>query len=86
MALNGAEAARKREAIVNLLGDLDLSRVSTAEDGTRLPAGEEYVDLDALDRGIQKAAAGRPTTLHTSVPRSAVSAETWAKISALLAA
>lgn len=86
MAANELDAARKREAIVNLLGELDVSRVSTAEDASRLPPGEEFVDLDHLDRGIQKVSAGMPASPHTTVPKSAVSPATWKKIGDLLSA
>ena len=85
MAGRSEDFASKREAIVNLLNGLDLSRTATAEDGPRLAAGEEFVDLDHLDRGIQTAGPGSPPTMHTSVPRNAVSADTWQRISSLLA-
>ncbi len=49
-----------REAILELLSDEETARVSTAETATALTEGAEYVDLEQLDRGVQraKAAAG----------------------------
>ena len=48
-----------RDAILKLLSDEDNGRVSTAEAAPRLTEGAEYLDLERLDRGVQRASARR---------------------------
>jgi hypothetical protein len=73
-----------RDAIVALLSDEETARVSTAEDAPKLTASAEYVDLERLDLGVQRAGAGKPVIMGHVVPRSAVSVDTWKKILAHL--
>lgn len=73
-----------RESIMKLLSDAELARVSTAETASQLDAGEEYLDLSALDRGVlTSAAVASPTT--RMLPRKAVDPTTWAQILVVLA-
>ena len=43
-----------RDTILRLLSDDDIARVSTAETAASLAEGDEYVDLEAPDRGVQR--------------------------------
>jgi hypothetical protein len=72
--------ALKREAILKLLTDVEVAKVSTAEDAPRLIEGDEYVDLEDLDSGVQLVQATPRTAPGRALPRSAVSGTTWTKI------
>jgi hypothetical protein len=73
-----------RDGILKLLSDDENARVSNAE-GKPLPAGEEFVDLEDLDAGVQTASASMtPERAGSVLPRSAVRDETWTKILAQL--
>jgi hypothetical protein len=76
------KSALKREAILKLLTDVEVAKVSTAEDAPRLVEGDEYVDLEDLDSGVrvQLVQATPRTAPGRALPRSAVSDATWAKI------
>jgi hypothetical protein len=69
-----------RNTILKLLSDEENARVSTGEAASRLTEGAEYLDLQHLDRGVQRAGI----TMGNVLPRSAVSDETWSKILAHL--
>ena len=73
-----------KQDILDLLSDEEVARVSHAEDERPIEDGVEYVDLDDLDSGVQKAKHMRDSTMHTVVPRTAVSAETWGRIASAL--
>ena len=74
-----------RDAIVKLLSDEETAKVSTAEAAISIAEGAEYLDLQHIDQGIQRANAAIKVTLPHIVPRSAVSGGTWKKILAHLA-
>lgn len=74
-----------RDAILNLLTDGEVAKVSNIETGSSLQEGDEYLDLEHLDHGIQKAKRGREIAMATVVPRSIISAESWKKIIAQFA-
>jgi len=68
-----------RDAILGLLSDAETARVSSAEGRNDLAMGDEYVDLQHLDHGIQQAFG--PTKHEGNLlPRAAVHATTWQKI------
>ena len=46
-----------RETILKMLSSEEVARVSTAESASRLSEGEEYLDLEHLDQGVQRAQA-----------------------------
>jgi hypothetical protein len=75
-----------RDTILNLLSDEENAKVSTAEAASRLAEGEEYLDLEHLDQGVQRAkpATAKATMGHV-LPRSAVRDETWNELLAQLA-
>ena len=72
-----------RDAILKLLSDAEVSSVSTAETEVRLWPGDEYLDLERLDDGVQRAGTS-PVSMGRALPRHAVRAETWTKILAQL--
>ena len=75
-----------RDTILKLLSDEENAKVSSAEGSAGLAQGEEYLDLEHLDRGIQRAdSAMTKGTIGHIVPRRAVHGETWSKILAQLA-
>jgi hypothetical protein len=69
-----------RETILRLLTDAEVAKVSRAEGEPRLVEGDEYVDLEDLDSGVQLVQAAPRTAPGHALPRSAVSEATWAKI------
>jgi hypothetical protein len=73
-----------REAILALLSDAEVAKVSRAEDAPRLIEGDEYVDLEHLANGVRQVHATSPRAAH-ALPRSAVSEATWAKVVAAVA-
>jgi hypothetical protein len=73
-----------RDAIMKLLSDAEVGSVSTAETEAAFSPGDEYLDLEGLEHGVQRA-GGTPVPIGRALPRQAVHAETWTKILALLA-
>jgi hypothetical protein len=74
------ENALNRKAILKLLTDAEVSKVSPAEGEQRLVEGDEYIDLEDLESGVQLVQATRRTAPGHALPRSAASEGTWAKI------
>jgi hypothetical protein len=72
-----------RERVLTLLSDDEVASVSTAETATRLLDGEEYLDLEQLERGVQQARKAGPA-MGRVLPRKAVHKDTWSKILTLL--
>ena len=75
-----------RDTILRLLSDDEIARVSTAETATGLADGDEYVDLDAPDWGVQRAPERPVTPMGHVLTRKAVLDKTWRDIVILLAA
>ena len=69
-----------RDAILKLMSNDEIAKVSTAETATGLKAGDQYLDLERLERGIQQAGPAATVNMGQAVPRSAVSNETWSRI------
>lgn len=67
-----------RDGIMKLLSDDEIAGVSTAE-GAVLLDGEEYVDLEQIGRGVQRA-SGLNAPIGGALPRRAVQDGTWTKI------
>jgi hypothetical protein len=72
-----------RDTILKLLSDDEIASVSTAETQPRLAHGDEYLDLEQIDRGVQRA-DGIKVFMGRVVPRAAVQEGTWNKILAYL--
>jgi len=73
-----------RDEILKLLSDEEVAKVSSAECATGLANGVAYLDLAHLDRGVQTAGILNKLNAGDVIPRNAVSAETWKKITATL--
>ena len=69
-----------RDTILLLLTDEETGRVSNAETAMGLADGVDYIDLEHLDQGVQRANAGTKATMGHVLPENAVSAKTWRKI------
>ena len=74
---------RTRESVLALLSDGEVAAVSTAETAARLLDGEEYLDLEQLERGVQLATK-TAAAIGNVLPRRAVHKDTWSKILTLL--
>ncbi len=74
-----------RDKILNLLTDEETAKVSNNETSASLIAGDEYLDLAHLGLGIQQANSTASVNANDIIPRGAVSAATWTKISTALA-
>jgi hypothetical protein len=73
-----------RDSVLKLLSEDERAGVSTAESAAPLPDGEEYLDLDHLERGVRRAPeTAQPTALI--LPRRAVHEKRWNRILAHLA-
>ena len=73
-----------RDQILKLLSDDEVARVSTAETAAQLDEGDEYVDLEAPERGVRKALKTSSTPMGRVLPRKAVRDKTWQDIVVLL--
>jgi len=69
-----------RDTVLKLLSDDETARVSMAETKMALPEGTEYLDLEQLDKGIQRASSAAAVPMDNIIPRTAVSSQTWGKI------
>lgn len=72
-----------RDSILKLLSDDEISKVTTAETADRLTAGDEFIDLEKFDLGVQRATS-QQTPMGRVLPKKAVHADTWKKIVAQL--
>jgi hypothetical protein len=73
-----------RESILNLLSDDEVASVSTAETAPGLSDADEYLDLERLEQGVQRAQGTKPV-MGRVLPRKGVHDATWTKILAQLA-
>jgi hypothetical protein len=71
-----------RNSILQLLSPDEVARVGTSGGTVRLGDGDEYIDMAAPDNGVRCVHKAMQVTMGQVLPRSAVSAETWAKIGA----
>ncbi len=78
-----ATMATKQE-ILDLLDDNEVARVARAEEEVDLADGDEYVDLDHLDDGIQHVKGRTRKSIHSILPKSMVSEKTWQQIQSTL--
>lgn len=69
-----------REEILKLLSDEEIARVSTSEGGPPLAEGEEYVDLEHLNEGIQRVRETNTVRMGSVLPRRSVEDKTWSRI------
>jgi len=74
-----------RDKILNLLSDDEVASVCTAETAVSLATGEEFLDLEQIALGVQKARGAAPF-MGRVLPRKAVHHRTWQKIQKEIAA
>ena len=74
-----------RDKILKLLSDDEVASVSTAETAAHLLDGDEYLDLEQLEKGVQRS-PGTATPMGRVLPRKAVQESTWDKILTQLSA
>ncbi len=68
------------DQVLNLLSADEVSRMSAKKAIFGLADGDEYIDLAAPENGVRSVHGAMQRTLGQVLPRKAVSAETWAKI------
>ena len=68
-----------RDRILKLLSDQEVASVATAETAERLADGDEYLDLEQLQEGVQKAGSSA-TPMGRVLPKKAIHESTWAKL------
>lgn len=68
-----------RHSILGMLSDDEVASVSTAETATGLADGDEYLDLEQLDRGV-RLARGMLGPMRCVLSRRAVRKTTWSKV------
>jgi len=74
-----------REMVLKLLSDNEVGAVATAETAARLTDGDEFIDLEYFERGVQRAPQSM-TPMGRVLPRKSVPSGTWDKIVAQLPA
>ena len=79
MCPDAKKEALTREALLALLSDTEVAKVSRAEGEPHLVEGDEYVDLEDPSAGVRQVHT-RSVRPRSALPRSAVSDATWAKI------
>jgi len=73
-----------RDEIMKMLSDDEIAKVSTAETAAELDEGDEYLDLEHIDKGV-RSAVGKLAKISNLLPRKAVHEATWSKILVQLA-
>jgi hypothetical protein len=68
-----------RDRILKLLSDQEVASVATAETAESLTDGDEYLDLDRLHEGVQKAGSSATPMGHV-LPKKAIHESTWGKL------
>ena len=74
-----------RDSILKLLSDDEVAKVTTAETAARLVDGDEFIDLEQFNLGVQRA-PGNKAPMGRVLPKKSVHAGTWGKIVAQLPA
>jgi hypothetical protein len=75
----GPTASLTRARVLELLEQGEFAGTSVLEDENRLAKGQEYLDLERLDAGVQRA-SDSVTALRHVLPRKAVHEDTWRKL------
>jgi hypothetical protein len=68
-----------RDSVLKQLSDAEIASVSTAETADRLLDGEEYLDLQQLGRGVQRA-VGADANMGRVLPKKAIHEATWSRV------
>jgi hypothetical protein len=76
--MNGA-GLRTGADVLRLLSEGELASVSAADAKTHLRRGDQYLDLEQLQLGPQRA-DGTMTSMGNALPRKAIHEDTWRRI------
>jgi hypothetical protein len=68
-----------RQDIFQLLSAGEVASVDTANAEAQLGNGDEYLDLEQLQQGVQRAKLGA-TPMGRVLPRKAIHEDTWRKV------
>lgn len=68
-----------RDRVLKLLSDQEVASVATAETAERLTAGDEYLDLERLHEGVQRAGSSA-TPMGRVLPKKAIHESTWSNL------
>jgi hypothetical protein len=68
-----------RESVLMLLSDDEVAAVATAETAAHLTDGDEYLDMEHLDQGMQRADR-KKSPMGRVLPKKSVHEDTWKKI------
>ena len=68
-----------RESVLMLLSDDEVAAVATAETAAHLTDGDEYLDMEHLDQGMQRADRKKSPMVRV-LPKKSVHEDTWKKI------
>jgi hypothetical protein len=68
-----------KEDILQLLSEGEVASVSTANAKSQLGNGDEYLDLEQLQQGVQRAKVGA-TPMGQVLPRKAIYEDTWRRL------
>ncbi len=68
-----------RDKVLKLLTDDEVAHVTTAETKDHLADGDEFLDMEHLSLGVQRA-PGAKVAMGLVLPRKAVHEKTWDKI------
>ncbi len=75
---------RVRRQMVELLSDVDTARLQQALASAPLQDDEEYIEVDHVSLGVQRARAGTPPRRGRLHLRRALAPNTWAQLVTLL--
>ena len=79
-----AKATANRDSMLRLLSTDEVARLSDVETVPCLAIGDEYLDLERLEQGVQTVHATSRLGIGRALPRSGVDAATWTKLLAHL--
>lgn len=74
-----------RDRLLKLLSDQEVASVASSETAACLADGDEYLDLECIHEGVQKAGSSA-TPMGRVLPKKSIHASTWAKLLNQLAA
>jgi hypothetical protein len=75
-----------KSAVLKLLSDDEIAKLSQQEGGPMLAEGEEYIHLENIHGGVRRIQEKHPVKMGEILPRGAVREATWSAICALVAA
>jgi hypothetical protein len=65
--------------LLSLLSEGEMAGLAEADAKTHLRRGDEYLDLEQLQRGVQRA-DGTATSMGQLLPRKAIHEDTWRRL------